>query len=173
MARIMAIDPGTTESAWVYYNSESKLPMSFGKQPNIELFTELKNRSIDKLAIEMVASMGMPVGQTTFETVVWIGRFMQYWIDDSHSEKNVRMLYRKKDMCMHLCGTARAKDPNIRQAIMDRYGSSRENALGTKKKPGPLYGFADDIWSAMAIAIVCAEKPVEMVALNILGEESI
>jgi len=153
---IMAIDPGTTESAWMYYDSDAKSPIAFGKNPNDYLFAELKNRVIDRLAIEMVASFGMPVGASIFQTVVWIGRYLQYWVDDHHPYEHVRLIYRK-EVCLHLCGSARAKDPNIRQVLMDRYGSTRELAIGKKKKPGPLYGVAADVWSALAIAITCAE----------------
>ena len=52
----------------------------------------------------------------------------------------------------------RAKDSNIRQAVMDMYGSSKEVAIGNKKKPGPLYGVVKDIWSSLAIAITHTEK---------------
>ena len=64
---------------------------------------------------------------------------------------------------LHICGTARAKDSNVRQALMDRYGSTRELAIGKKKTPGPLYGFSADMWSALAIALTYKEDKGRLV----------
>ncbi len=50
-----------------------------------------------------------------------------------------------------LCGDSRAKDANIRQALIDRFGGSA--AVGRKAAPGPLYGISRDVWSALAIAV--------------------
>lgn len=50
-----------------------------------------------------------------------------------------------------LCGDSRAKDANIRQALIDRFGGSA--AIGRKAAPGPLYGISRDVWSALAIAV--------------------
>jgi hypothetical protein len=58
---------------------------------------------------------------------------------------------------MCLCGATKAKDSNIRQAIMDRYGSAREKAIGRKATPGPLYGVSKDIWAAIGVAITFDE----------------
>ena len=167
--KILAIDPGTTESAWMYYDTGTKIPMAFGKEENAAVFKQLSDRVIDLLAIEMVGAYGMPVGASVFETVLWIGRYMQYWLDDHHAMNSVRLIYRKKDVCMHLCGNTKAKDPNIRQVIMDRYGSSRQVAIGTKKHQGPLFGIANDVWSAFAIAITAAETPCEQPCSTILS----
>ena len=145
---ILAIDPGTTESAWVLYvNGEI---IDKGQDANENLLETLRfcdfQESPLKMYIEMVASYGMPVGKTVFETCVWIGRFVEsyggYW----------QYVYRK-DVKMHLCGQVKAKDSNIRQAIMDLYGSERSIAIGTKKAPGPLYGVSKDIWAALGVAI--------------------
>ena len=54
-------------------------------------------------------------------------------------------------------GQTKAKDSNIRQAIMDRYGSTREAAIGTKKNPQELYGVSKDIWAALGVAITASE----------------
>ncbi|HET6477318.1 MAG TPA: hypothetical protein VFH93_14740 [Thermoleophilia bacterium] len=43
------------------------------------------------------------------------------------------------------------KDANIRQALLDRFGGPA--AVGRKAAPGPLYGIARDVWSALAIAV--------------------
>jgi hypothetical protein len=64
------------------------------------------------------------------------------------------MVYRNA-VKLHICGTPRAKDPNIRQALIDKYG-----APGTKKNPGPTYGVSSHLWSALAIADYAICNPV-------------
>ena len=61
-------------------------------------------------------------------------------------------------MKLTLCGDARAKDPNIRAALIDRWGGSKAAAVGTKKSPGPLYGFKSDMWAALAVAETFIER---------------
>jgi hypothetical protein len=99
------------------------------------------NRRNGPIAIEMIASYGMAVGADVFQTCVEIGRFVEV------AEGNVSLVFRR-DVKMHLCGSARAKDANIRQAMLDRLGP-----VGTKKAPGPLYGVKSHIWAALAVAI--------------------
>lgn len=157
---LIAIDPGTIESAYVNYNTVSKRADSFKKVPNdilISILSRTSKTDIALIAIEMIASYGMPVGKEVFETVLWIGRFMQFALSKGI---NVRLIYRK-DVKMHLCNSTRAKDGNIRQAIIDRYGATRRRAIGLKKTPGPLYGFAGDVWAAMGVAITAAETAEE------------
>lgn len=147
---IIAIDPGTTQSAFVLYDNgavEDK-----GIKDNDVLLQSIRvSIGIEKLYIEMVASYGMPVGKSVFETCVWIGRFIEAW------GGKYELIYRK-DVKMHLCGQTKAKDSNIRQAIMDLYGSERSIAIGTKKAQGPLYGVSKDIWAALGVAITATEK---------------
>ena len=138
---IFAIDPGTTESAFVRWNGEKIL--SIGKQLNDDLVAYGTGDDIN--AIEMIASYGMPVGKEVFETCVWIGRFMQAW-------GGAELVYRK-DVKMHLCGTTKAKDGNVRQALIDRLG-----APGTKKNPGATYGVSGDMWQALALAVTYYDK---------------
>lgn len=86
----------------------------------------------------------MAVGQTVFETCVWIGRFKE--IAEAQNIK-VDYIYRK-DEKMNLCYSMKAKDSNIRQALIDRFGP-----VGTKKNPGWFYGFKKDIWAAYAVGV--------------------
>ena len=151
----MGIDPGTVDSAWVAYNSETKLPIAFGKEPNAVLYNRMRERAYDLMAIEEVCSYGMPIGASTITTIEWIGRYQQYWED--FIKKPIRRL-RRKDVGIHICSNGGAKDPNIRQALMDRYGSQRQIALGTIKNKGPLYGMSKDVWSAFAISITAVES---------------
>ncbi len=152
--RILAIDPGSEKSAYVVYNKG--LIINCGIRENEDMAETISGGwgLVDHFAIEMVASYGMPVGKTVFETCVWIGRFIQAWGDD------YTKIYRKTDVCMHLCHSTRAKDSNIRQAIIDRYspsGGGKTPQIGIKSKPGPLYGVSKDIWSALAVAITYSE----------------
>ncbi len=149
----LAIDPGTTHSGWVVYDSDQRHVERCGKDTaNEELLMMLPRFDGDVfyLAIEMIASYGMPVGREVFETCVWIGRFQQAWPGE------IRMVYRR-DVKLHLCGTARAKDPHVRQALVDLHGGSDKAAKGTKAAPGPLYGVSSHAWSALAVAVTASQ----------------
>lgn len=155
---LLAIDPGPAQSAWVILDA-TKAPSSFGIWQNEELLDPLRallfNEPpgafdvVDRVVIEKIASYGMAVGAEVFETVFWSGRFAEA----AHPvpvDRVTRMAVR-----MHLCGSSRAKDPNIRQALIDRFGGSA--AIGTTKARGPLYGVAKDVWSALAVAVTYAD----------------
>lgn len=146
--RILAIDPGTTQSAFVVLNETSKVE-SCGTWANEELLEAIKKGEIcaDRCAIEMVACYGMPVGKEVFETCVWIGRFAE------RTTLPPRFIYRK-DIKIHLCGSMKAKDGNIRQALIDKYGPP-----GTKKAPGATYGISGHLWSALSVACYALEVP--------------
>lgn len=146
---LLAIDPGPEQSAYVML---SEPPAGYvicekGKIPNQQLVDRMSDLTgVNCFAIEMVASYGMAVGATTFETVFWIGRFWQIAVQ--HKVQHMARLYRKQDVCMNLCHTTRAKDSNIRQALIDRFGDP-----GTKNNPGFLYGVTKDVWSALAVGV--------------------
>jgi hypothetical protein len=154
---VMAIDPGPRESAWLIYDLVEKRPFLWAKDENETVLKIVNDRRYDipLLAMEMVASYGMAVGAAVFETCVWIGRFVERRQPGEH-----RMIYRA-DVKLHLTHSRKSKDTNVRQAILDRYGSTRELAIGRKATPGPLYGMSGDCWSALAVAITAAETPQE------------
>lgn len=149
-AVIIALDPGPSETGWVIYQGGRVVHSNVSS--NEEVLTRLGYQfAFDSyrplLAIEMIASYGMPVGREVFETCVWIGRFQQAW----HKQNDVRLIYRK-DVKLHLCGTAKAKDQNIRQALLDKLGPQ-----GTKKAPGPTHGVKSHAWAALAVAVTVHE----------------
>lgn len=156
---ILAIDPGSEQSAAVVLNNAGA-PVEFWKEPNDEVLRRVlaiaqlwpsdKHGEVEwHLAIEMIASYGMPVGAEVFNTCVWIGRIVQAW-NAPHT-----LVYRR-DVKMFLCGNNTAKDGNIRQALIDRFGG-KEAAIGKKKTPGPLHGFHDDLWAALAVGVTWRE----------------
>ena len=79
-----------------------------------------------KVIIEMIASYGMAVGKEVFDTCVWIGRFVEL---ARLQNIGVEYIYRK-DEKINICNSMKAKDSNIRQALIDRFGE-----VGTKKNP--------------------------------------
>lgn len=142
--KILAIDPGNVQSAALMWDTEKEAICEMTLAENMKIRNELQYAFPDVFAIEMIASYGMPVGQTVFDTCVWIGRFVECM---SKSDVKISLIFRK-DIKMHLCHTTRAKDSNVRQALIDRYG-----VPGVKKAPGRLYGVKKDLWSALAVAI--------------------
>lgn len=157
---ILGIDPGTEQSAFVVLDTKTMDILNKGIYDNDEIFNRVfaipypETKHIGIVAIEMVASYGMPVGQTTFETVFWIGRFYEMFLN--HTDADIERYFKKSDINPTICFNAGAKDANIRQALIDMYpatGGGKTPQVGTKAKPGPLYGVSKDIWAALAVAV--------------------
>lgn len=148
--QILALDPGPEQTAWVIY--EAGVILDCGKEPNADVRNLVKRATPDSfgpalLAVEMVASYGMPVGREVFDTCVWIGRFLEAW------RGPCRRIYRH-DVKMHLCHrTAKVTDAVIRQALIDRFGPGKDKAIGRKSAPGPLYWLRGDEWAALGVAL--------------------
>lgn len=151
--QIIGIDPGPEMSAYCIIDTLGKNIAVLGKGKIIN--DELLLRCTDwghwsgqnyLVGIEMVACYGMPVGAEVFETCVWIGRFIE------RLGKEPERIYRREEK-INLCGSMKAKDSNIRQALIDRFG-----APGVKKAPGVTYGFAKDTWAALAVAVTLMDK---------------
>jgi hypothetical protein len=142
--RTIAIDPGTKQSGVCVFTDARIIEASIYENYDLKNWLAYeRNKNVD-IVIEMIASYGMAVGKETFETCVWIGRF-----DEACG--GAERLFRK-EVKLHLCGTTRAKDTNIWQAIIDRYGG-KESSVGNKKKPGPLYGVKSHARAALALGI--------------------
>jgi hypothetical protein len=152
---IFAIDPGNTESGYAIIEMPDFRLAKFGKVANEELLEIIERIpwAVFDFAIEMVASYGMPVGKDVFETCVWIGRFIQEATPAPH-----HFVYRK-DEKLCLCHDSRAKDSNIRQALIDRYAKfDFKSGKGTKKNPDTFYGVSKDVWQAIAVAVTYYER---------------
>ena len=151
--KIFAIDPAPTESAYVIW--DGALVYGMGKVENARIVELLNVLNYDLCVIEKVASYGMAVGETVFETVFWSGRFAQVCVHtDRPFERIVRM-----DVKMNICKNPRARDSNITQALVDRFGGGAPNrGKGSKKEPGFFYGFKKDIWQAFALAVTFFDR---------------
>jgi len=153
VTRIVALDPGTDRTGCVVLDGARVI--SSDVHPNEWMLGHLRS-AVDVgeqlLAVEWLASYGMPVGKEVFVTALWIGRFVEAWVSRGG---RVRLVYRR-DVKLHLCGQARAKDPNVRQALIDLYGPGKDVAIGRKATPGPLYGVSSHAWSALAVGVTAA-----------------
>jgi hypothetical protein len=154
--RLVALDPGTTETGYVVINGTAIVEA--GVRENEDLRKFLYEIAVNHhCAIEMVASYGMAVGREVFETCVWIGRFYEVFA----SQRIKPALVYRKDVKLHLCGTSKAKDLNVRRAILDLYpsfGGGANPQIGTKGHPGPLYGVKSHAIAALAVALTYAHK---------------
>lgn len=149
--RVLALDPGPTKTAWLVWDDKAKQIAGKGIEPNEVVLGHFMGIEFDDfpdhevMAIEMIESMGMAVGKEVFETVFWIGRFCQISIAEFNRVT-------RRAVKLHLCGQSRAKDANIRCALLDKIGP-----VGTKKNPGPCFGVSSHLWSALAVAVVFCE----------------
>lgn len=144
---ILCIDPGNSQSGTVLLSDAWEIEAA-GVKSNpeiIELLRDAKRlRSSDVLVIETVESFGMPVGREVFETVWWSGRFCEAWMDRGGVIARVT----RKQVKIALCGTMKAKDPHIRQRLIDLYGGPDE-----VRKGGRLAKVKSHAWPALAAGI--------------------
>ena len=154
--RILAIDAGNVESGYVIMDGYK--PVEHGKVINAELLDIIKRKPrVDVCVLEMVAhyGTGMPAGATVFDTCVWIGRFTQ---EADRCGIKTERIYRREEK-IALCGSMKAKDGNIRQALIDRFAEfDFKNGKGKRDKPDFFYGFAADSWTAFAVGTVWLDK---------------
>ena len=159
--RLLAIDPGNTESGWALIDTVTCKPLDFGKDRNEDVLLTLADCDLvfadepPVCVIEMVASYGMSVGADVFETCVWIGRFQQHAL---RGFGRLPSLVYRRHVKSHHCHNGGATDANIRQALVDRFARGQRNhGKGTKAEPGWFYGFRADIWQAYALAVYAAD----------------
>jgi hypothetical protein len=173
--KILAIDPGDVASGYVIMtNEKSQFKRMFeeprdrykiieqGKICNLELRERIISGEFNNcfMAIEMVASYGMPVGASVFNTCVWIGRFMEAFKGAMiESTPGYKRIFRS-EVKVHHCKKVSAKDANIVAALVDRFEDTSiygRYGKGTKKNPGYFYGFAKDAWQAFALGVYIVE----------------
>jgi hypothetical protein len=153
---IIGIDPGPTTTAMVWIGLDMKSnkwrvtsKWEGSTEDAIDIVGANHADMAGECAIERVASMGMAVGEDVFETVHQSGRMFEAF---KQTQKREMHRLKRAQIKMHLCGSMRAKDANIRQALVDKLGPQ-----GTKKAPGPTYGVSGHKWAALAVAVAFAE----------------
>ena len=140
---VLGIDPGPELTAFVWFDG-SRVGLN-GIVTNEEMLALLAQAQTHGANIfcEDIASYGMAVGASVFLTCIWIGRYWQRCADHASFNRVFR-----RDVKLHLCNSPRAKDGNVRQALLDRIGPQ-----GSKKSQGPTYGIKSHVWAALAVAV--------------------
>lgn len=154
---ILAIDPGPEVQSFVIF--DGKRVVSGGNVSVEELSAILRDNPGLLTACEYIDFIGMAAGAQIFATVFNCGRL--------YAAATVMRLIPRRDIKLHLCGTHRAKDANVRQALIDKVGP-----VGTKKNPGPCYGVSSHLWAALAVAVTATdcERTNHEVIPRIVGE---
>jgi len=144
--KILAIDPGPLNSAFVLWDTESHDLLDKDIINSNELIHALGgNRwSFDLCAIEMVQSYGMGVGKSIFETCLKVGQMLERL--RFHKDSQVKM-YGRPSIKGQIGGR---NDTEIRSSLRMRYGDARK---GEK-----LEGVKKDIWAALALAVALEEN---------------
>jgi len=164
MGLIIGVDPGTKESGVVTITDNGMVVSAeiIDNEDLINCGNDLINSHLqDVLVVEKITSMGMAVGQTVFDTVFFTGRLYEKF------HELVARFYSmpRLEVKLHLCGNNRAKDPNIRQALIDKYpavGGGAVPQIGIKKEPGPLFNIKSHCWSALALCITYKETKLKL-----------
>jgi hypothetical protein len=143
---IFAVDPGPAKSAFVLFDGEIIWSRGIVDSelliPLIPLPTHADPNVI--VAVEHLQCFGLAVGAEVFETAYWIGEIRRA----CRYREVTFVKVMRSEVKMHLCRSMKAKDANIRQALIDLFGPP-----GVKKNPGKTYGMSGDMWSALAIAV--------------------
>jgi len=146
---ILGVDPGPTTSGMIRFSTDVQRVMaSHPAIPNRELLEYLRDgQHFDLLACESIEAMYAHVGKETIRTIRFTGRIEE--IGDAIG-KPARLLS-PQEVKQRVCGTASAKDPAVRQALIDHLG-----APGTKGDQGATYGVSKHAWRALAVAYAVA-----------------
>lgn len=143
--QILAIDPGTTDSAWVLYDTVTRTLSGFAKESNEIVLNKLDLADFpvtpDICVIEYI-ELWQNAGGETVDTIFWSGRFAQAWGTNFETIKRRQV---KKALLGRVNGM---KDKDIRAAVIAELGEP-----GTKAAPGTTYGVTADVWQALGLAI--------------------
>lgn len=153
MKRLLAFDPGNEQTAWVVWDYRKQKIVRFGLEPNDVVLTRILHGDFDdcrRFACEMIASYGMAVGRTVFETCVFVGAALQTWT--LVTGKPCGRVYRQ-EVKLEVCKSPKANDSNIRAALIDMLGPP-----GRKATPGPTFGVSKDVWAALGVAVTAGAK---------------
>jgi hypothetical protein len=181
--KIIGIDPGNEYSAFVYWDSIKGEMIDKAKLPNHQFFFRVRSHiwgvsSLDDVdvAIEVPSSYGMPVGQTTFDTCIFIG-ILKLMLEQKFIKP--KFIFRGSVKMHHCHSITKVTDGAISAALRMKYGEDN-----TQKKPNKIYWnetmeknkadkyMNNDLWAAFAVA-TCFSENREFLISNPMEREEI
>ncbi len=154
--KILCVDPGAKYSG-VAYLENGALKYSESQMNNYELISRLECLSgKGAVAMEEFESWKLRINQATFKAIFWSGRFFE-------ASAWPVGLYTRKEVKIFMLGSVGVGSTNaaIRKAVLSLYpktGGGQTPQIGTKRKPGPLYGLSGHAVQALAVGIVMIGK---------------
>lgn len=174
--KIMAIDPGTTESAYVILDDQYQI-LSADKVGNDVILSIIADApGLDAVIIEDIeprysstdrSAAGAVMGQSTIETIKAFGRFswqaaLRGLMVGSIFRRDERscLIPTKRNGLPPLPETApKHADGQIRASLIRRFARhDQERGRGTKANPDTFYGFCGDMWQAMAVGVTWLDQ---------------
>jgi hypothetical protein len=143
---VIGIDPGAKESGFVVYDPILEVIVAKDIVMNVFVHQAIENQKglADTVVIEQLRGYGLRVGNDTFDSIWWSGRFAEAGVRHG---MEVYMMPRK-DICKAICDNGNAGDKGVRDALIDMFGDP-----GSKKEPGKLYGIKTHMWPALAACV--------------------
>lgn len=174
--KLLAIDPGTTQSAYVMLDEKYRI-LSADKVDNETMIAIIADApGVDVVVIEDMeprytsgdrSAAGAVMGASTIQTIKWMGQFGRQaamrglgvdWIF-RRDERSALIPTKKNGLPPLPPGTPAHADGQIRASLIQRFARyDTATGKGTKKEPDVFYGFAGDMWQAMAVGVTWLDK---------------
>lgn len=174
--RIVGVDPGDKRSAYVLL--VDGYPSEHGWTQNETLLQMLSEDYVGFgiLAIETLHPRGELASRQAMETQLWAGRFIQATVKASGGQRRFIQVAEYDSRCA-VTGRTNATNAQVRQALLDKFGDTRQEpcgnchsggvVMGTRgpkkcpcckgrkylRLPGPLDGFNEHERSAIAAGL--------------------
>lgn len=162
--QILAIDPGPLACGVVLLDVDEFPPrvvMAAAEMAVEEAITLLGSDEFEAAAAERITGYAQKVGSSTFATCEVYGRIVQRCIALGVPLTGIT----RKEVKIALGLPTSAKGGQLNAVIKHTYpqtGGGATPAVGTKPKPGPLYGVTDHAWAALGVGLAwCLERERE------------
>ena len=175
---LIAIDPGTTESAYVMMRPDYSI-ISAAKVVNEGLRQLIMLGGADEMIIEVMEARTLNVGKgqrdmppqkigdETYETCYWIGRYMEcaerlgmpVHRIKRQQEKSTLIPSKKNKLPPLPEWAGKGADAQIRAALVQRFAKhDTKNGKGTAACKDVFYGFKSDMWNAYAVGVTHLDR---------------
>jgi len=189
---LLAIDPGTKNCGVCVAHGDGRYECKVWTPAEVLAFVRSDRMDlVSELIVEQIASYGMSVSESVFGTCRLIGRIQEAAFH-SRGEAFPVALVPRLEVRMELCGSPRAKDPDIRQRLISMHGGTAAmsgvecgwcdnkaakrrkcescDMTGYAKQPNFLASIRGDAWQAFGLAVAWRQMVPERRRQFIAGE---